>query len=57
MTSKQSQGHQTYQDNADPKQGYNHEEFKRSCFNGVQEKANIKVLFQMRKYVNYLEHL
>ena len=30
------------------KQGYNRAKFKRSCFNDVQEKANVKV-FQMKK--------
>ena len=33
VTLKQSQGHQTYSDNVDPKQDYNHAKFKRSCFN------------------------
>ena len=43
MTFKQNQGHQTYNDNVDPKQGYNHAKFERACFNGVWEKANVKV--------------
>ena len=43
VTFKQSQGHQTYNDNVDIKQGYNHAKFERSCFNGVQEKLNINV--------------
>ena len=47
------QGHQTYNDNVDPKKGYNQAKFERSCFNGVRKKANVKV-FQMRKCVNYL---
>ena len=34
MTLKQSQGHQTYNENADPKQGYKHAKFERSCLNG-----------------------
>ena len=32
---KQSQGHQTYNDNVDPKQVYNHAKFERSCCNSV----------------------
>ena len=43
---KQSQGHQTYNDNVDPQQGYNHAKFERSCFNGVREKAKFKVFFK-----------
>ena len=42
VTLKQSQGHQTYHDNVDPEQGYNHAKFERSCLNGFQEKANIE---------------
>ena len=62
---KQDQGHQTYNDNVDPKKGYNHAKFDWSCFNGVREKRNVKglfpfllllllLLFQTRKYVDYL---
>ena len=29
---KQSQGHQTYNENVDPKQGYNHAKFERYTF-------------------------
>ena len=43
MTLKQSQGHQTYNDNSDPKQGYKHAKFAKSCFNGAKEKVNIKL--------------
>ena len=43
VTLKQSQGHQTLNDNVDPKQGYNHAKFERSCFiNIVREKAKIQ---------------
>ena len=35
VTLKQSKGHQTYNDNVDPKQGYNRAKFERSCFNSV----------------------
>ena len=54
VTLKQSQGHQTYNENGDPKQTYDQVKFQRSCFNCVQEKANVKSFFQTRKYVNYL---
>ena len=55
VTFKQSQGHQTYNDNVDPKQGYNHAEFDRFCFNGMREKANVNFFFfQMKKHVNNL---
>ena len=43
VTLKQSQGHQTYNDNMSPKQGCNHAKFKRACFSDVREKANFKV--------------
>ena len=33
----------TYNDNVEPEQGYNHVKFERACFNGVWEKANLKV--------------
>ena len=50
MTLKQSQGHQTYNDNVDPKQGYNHARFEISCFNGFKEqknkKANVNFFFK-----------
>ena len=35
MSLKESQGHQTITDNADPQQGYNQAKFERSSFNGV----------------------
>ena len=54
MLLKQSQGHQTYDDNVDLKQGYNHAKLERSCINGVREKDNVKVFFHVRKYVSYL---
>ena len=61
VTLRQSQGHQTLNDNVDPKQAYNHAKFEKSCFHGVREKANVKVFccfFQPREYVNYLlEHV
>ena len=42
VTLKQSQGYQIYNDDVDPKQGYNHAKFGRSCFHGVRERANVK---------------
>ena len=39
---KLSQGHQTYHENVDPKQGYKHAQFERSCLNSVWEKATFK---------------
>ena len=35
MTLKQGDGPKTLNENVDPKQGYNHAKFERSCFNGV----------------------
>ena len=35
VTLKQSQGHQTYNENVDPNQGYDHAKLKRSRFNSV----------------------
>ena len=57
VTLKQSQGHQTYNDNVDPKQGYNHAKFERSCFNGVQKKPTC-FFFQTRNMsIISLEHV
>ena len=42
VTLTRGQGHQIYNDSVDPKQGYNHEKFERSCLNGVREKVNVK---------------
>ena len=38
---KQNQGHETYNENVDPKQGYNHAKFARSCNNTVRENGNV----------------
>ena len=46
MTLKQSQGYQTYNENVDPEQGYNHAKFRKSRFNSVQEKGNAKFVFK-----------
>ena len=45
VTLKQSQGHQTYNDNVDSKHGYNHAKYESSFFDGVQEKTNVKDFF------------
>ena len=58
VTLKQSQDPQTYNENVDPMQGYNHAKFERSCFNAVQEKANVKVFFkQGNKSIISLKHV
>ena len=57
MTLKQSQGHQTYHGNIDPKQGYHHENFENLVLMVSEKKPMLKVLlllFFIRKYVNYL---
>ena len=61
VTLKQSQGHQDYNANAEPKQGYDHTPYERSCFYGVREKAKVNVVvvvlfvcFQTKKHFNYL---
>ena len=56
VTLIQSQGHQTYIDNADQKQGYDHVKFERSCFNGVPEKANVN-FFSNNTSVTSLQHV
>ena len=38
---RQCQGHQTYDENLDLEQDYNHATFERSRFNSVQEKDNV----------------
>ena len=46
VTLKQSQDHYIYNENVGPKRGHNHLTFERSCFHGLREKANGKVLFK-----------
>ena len=46
VTLKQSQDHYIYNENIEPKRGHNHLTFERSCFHGLREKANGKVLFK-----------
>ena len=54
VTLKQSQGHQTCNVDADPKQGYNHEKIERSHFNRVWQKGTTKHFVQTGKYAYYL---
>ena len=42
VTLKQGQGHQTWYELVDPKEGYNKPKFQKSCWNSVHEKANSK---------------
>ena len=51
---KQIQGHQTSSDNVDPKQGYHHAKFERSCFNEVRGKNNGKFVLKWGTMPNYL---
>ena len=45
VTLKQDQGHQTWYELEDPKQGYNNAKFeKKSCLNSVREEPTIKFL-------------
>ena len=48
-TLKEGQVQQTQNEDADLKQGYNRAKFERTCFNGVQEKANMKVFSNEEK--------
>ena len=57
VTLKQSQGHQTYNDNIDPKQGFSHGKFERSCFDCVREKANGNCFKRGNTSVISLEHV
>ena len=45
MTLQQGQGHQTWYDYVDLKQGFNYAKFDRSRFKIVREEANVKVFF------------
>ena len=40
---KQSQDHQTYNENLDPEQGYNHAKFERSRFSSVWDKGDLQI--------------
>ena len=54
------QGHQTYTDNLDPKQDYNHAKFERSCLNGIWEKQMLKFFFsneEIHMSIISLEHV
>ena len=43
---KQSQGHQTHNNNVDSKQRYDHANLKGFCFNSIQKEANDKDNFK-----------
>ena len=51
---KHRQGHQTYNENVDLEQSYNHAKYERFLLNSVREKGNVKVFLQRRKYVSYV---
>ena len=59
VTLKQSQAHQTYNVNVDPKQGFNCLKFERSCFHSVPEKGNDKGFFFKQGNMSFtsLEHV
>ena len=44
VTLKQGQGHQTWYELEDPKQGHNNAKFEKPCLNSVCERANNKVI-------------
>ena len=49
MTLKPSQGHQTYNDNVDPKQGYNYSRFEKSLMVSEKKPMSKVFFFQIRK--------
>ena len=53
MILKQGQGHQTWYELVNPKQGYDNAKFEKPRLNSVREKANDKVV-KSKKHVNYL---
>ena len=53
VTSKQGQGHQTWYELVDPKEGYN-AQFRKSCLNSDRERANDKVFVKSGNNINYL---
>ena len=46
VTLKQGQGHQTWYELVESKQGYNNAKFEKSCLNSVCERANDEVFVQ-----------
>ena len=56
VTLKQSQGHQIYNENVDPEQGYNYAEFEKlsRCPRKRQECLFVCFCFRTKKYANYL---
>ena len=58
VTLKQGQGHQTWCELVDPKQGYNIAKYEKSCFNSVHVKANDKVFVRSGNMsITYLEYV
>ena len=59
VTLKQSQGHQTYNGNADPGQGYKNAKFEKSHLNNIWEKGNIKgcFFFKQKMLIACFEHV
>ena len=51
-TLKWGQGHQTWYEFLDPKQGYNHAKFERSPLNRVHKNANIKAFLKSENMSN-----
>ena len=43
VTMLQGQGHQTWHEQVQLKQGYSHSKFEKPCLNSIWKKANIKV--------------
>ena len=55
MTLIQSQGHQTYNENVDPKQGYNHVKVQDLALTVSKKRQRfLVVVFLTRKYLNPL---
>ena len=46
VTLTHGQGHKIYNDNVDPKQGYNHAKFEQSCLMVSQKKRMLKIFFK-----------
>ena len=49
VTLKQGPGHQTWYELVNPKQGYNHAQFKKPHLNSVHEKANNEAIVKSGK--------
>ena len=57
MTLKQNQGHQTWGELVDPKQGYNDKKFKKPHLNSVCEKANKVFVKSGNRSITSLEYV